>query len=68
LTKYSYKFLFVFLISISVFAQPTILKNIRPLSPSEQYVVTSWNSNSGLPQNSINRIVEDKNGFIWLAT
>lgn len=68
MTKYSYKFLFVFLISISVFAQPTILKNIRPLSPSEQYVVTSWNSNSGLPQNSINRIVEDKNGFIWLAT
>lgn len=68
MTNYTYKFLFVFLIGISVFAQPGILNNIRPLSPSEQYVVTNWNSNSGLPQNSINRILQDKNGYIWLAT
>lgn len=31
-------------------------------------MVTNWNSNSGLPQNSINRIVQDKNGYIWVST
>jgi signal transduction histidine kinase/ligand-binding sensor domain-containing protein len=49
-------------------AQPNILRNLRKIQPSENYVVTNWNSSSGLPQNSINRICQDKNGIIWLAT
>lgn len=57
-------FLFVF----NIYAQPQILQNIRPITPNEKYVVKNWNSNSGLPQNSINRIIQDKNGYIWLST
>lgn len=63
-----YKIIFLLLFGAVLYAQPKILQNIRPISPSEKYVVTNWNSNSGLPQNSINRIVQDQNGYIWLAT
>jgi signal transduction histidine kinase/ligand-binding sensor domain-containing protein len=50
------------------FAQPQILQQLRKHSPEESFVIKSWNSNNGLPQNSINRIAQDKNGIIWLAT
>lgn len=63
-----YRIIFFLLFCAVLTAQPKILQNIRPISPTEKYVVTNWNSNSGLPQNSINRIVQDKNGYIWLAT
>jgi signal transduction histidine kinase/ligand-binding sensor domain-containing protein len=60
---------FSLLISISgLSAQPRILQSLRKIQSSEKYVVSNWNSNSGLPQNSINRICQDKNGFIWMAT
>lgn len=49
-------------------AQPQILKQLRNHLPEESYVIKSWNSNNGLPQNSINKIAQDKNGIIWLAT
>jgi len=58
----------ILLITYNLYAQPQILQNIRPITPSDKYVVKNWNSNSGLPQNSINRILQDKNGYIWIAT
>jgi signal transduction histidine kinase len=32
------------------------------------YTITHYNSDNGLPQNSINAMAFDKNGFLWLAT
>ncbi|SFE51756.1 Signal transduction histidine kinase [Chitinophaga sp. CF118] len=32
------------------------------------YSITNYNSDNALPQNSINSIAFDKNGFLWLAT
>lgn len=61
-------FIGTILFAINIYAQPQILQNIRSLTPSEKYVVKNWNSNSGLPQNSINRLIQDKNGYIWLST
>lgn len=61
-------FLMFLVFNAGLSAQPGILKNLRKILPSEKYVVTNWNSNNGLPQNSINRICQDKNGFIWMAT
>jgi len=49
-------------------AQPKILSDIRDIHPSETYLVSSWNSNHGLPQNTINTIAQDSKGFIWLST
>jgi signal transduction histidine kinase/ligand-binding sensor domain-containing protein len=49
-------------------AQPKILSDIRKIHPSETYLVSSWTSNHGLPQNTINTIAQDSKGFIWLST
>ena len=52
----------------NVCSHPQILKSLKKLTSSEKFVVTNWNSNSGLPQNSVNKICQDTNGIIWLAT
>lgn len=38
--------------------------------PSEQrpYVVTAWGMEQGLPQSSVNDILQTQDGYIWLAT
>ncbi len=33
-----------------------------------QYQFTSWTTDSGLPQNSINAILQTRDGYLWLAT
>jgi len=33
-----------------------------------QYVVKHYNTENGLPQNSITKIVKDSSGFLWIAT
>ncbi|REC73424.1 ATP-binding protein [Chryseobacterium elymi] len=35
---------------------------------SQQYNIQSYNTDNGLPQNSIKDIIKDKYGFIWLTT
>ncbi|MFY0683878.1 MAG: hypothetical protein JXR20_04945 [Balneola sp.] len=35
---------------------------------SEDYVVTQFGLNEGLPQSSVNDIIQTKDGYIWLAT
>ncbi len=35
---------------------------------SAQYQFDSWNTDNGLPQNSVNAILQTKNGYLWLAT
>ncbi len=68
---FRFKIILILSIIISIAdltAQPGILQSLRKIQASEKYVVSNWNSNSGLPQNSINRICQDKNGFIWMAT
>src|SRR5690348_16752774 len=36
--------------------------------PLGEYVFDSWHDADGLPQNSINAIVQTSDGYIWLAT
>src|SRR5438046_9579085 len=35
---------------------------------SAQYQFDLWNTDSGLPQNSINAILQTKDGYLWLPT
>jgi ligand-binding sensor domain-containing protein/AraC-like DNA-binding protein len=35
---------------------------------SLQYLSKTWNSSHGLPQNTVNCMVKDNNGFLWLGT
>ncbi len=38
------------------------------LYPETQYVYKNWNNESGLPQNTVFDILEDDQGFLWVAT
>ncbi len=35
---------------------------------SAQYQFDLWNTDNGLPQNSINAILQTKDGYLWLTT
>ena len=48
-----------FFFTASLVSQPSFPKN---------FIVSSWTTNEGLPQNSINDIIQTKDGFIWMAT
>jgi signal transduction histidine kinase/ligand-binding sensor domain-containing protein len=37
-------------------------------SVSAQYRFDSWTTDTGLPQNTVNRILQTRDGFIWLTT
>jgi signal transduction histidine kinase/ligand-binding sensor domain-containing protein len=32
------------------------------------YVVRNWRVDDGLPHNTVNRVIQDRRGFLWLAT
>lgn len=38
------------------------------IKPPFNFAVSSWSQEDGLPQNSINDIVQTKDGYIWFAT
>ncbi len=45
--------------------------SVLALDPSRaitQYIQSSWDTESGLPQNSVHAIVQTPNGYLWLGT
>ena len=38
------------------------------LKPPNQYVIKSWHSENGLPQNSITALIQAQDGYLWLGT
>ncbi len=49
-------------------SQPAILQKLRVMSAADNYSVKNWTSKSGLSQNTVNAILQDAKGFIWIAT
>ena len=37
-------------------------------SPPPQYITTVWQTEQGLPQNSVNAILQDHRGYLWIGT
>jgi signal transduction histidine kinase/ligand-binding sensor domain-containing protein len=37
-------------------------------NPDPRYAVRNWRVEDGLPDNTVNQIVQDERGFLWLAT
>ena len=37
-------------------------------SQSNQYVLTAWAAEQGLPAGDVRAMVQDREGFLWLAT
>jgi signal transduction histidine kinase/ligand-binding sensor domain-containing protein len=57
--------LILLLIRTAVFAQTY---GDPSLVTSEQYLVRQYNSENGLPQNSVKDLLLDKNNFLWIST
>lgn len=45
-----------------------VLHALDPHQPLRQYGHQTWQSNDGLPQNSIHAILQTSDGYLWLAT
>ena len=41
---------------------------VRAQSPPAQYVTTVWHTEQGLPQNSVNAMLQDHQGYLWIGT
>ncbi len=52
-------FIAAFAIPTQSSAQPTLLSD---------YFIETWNSNNGLPHNSVNAIAQTDDGYLWFAT
>src|SRR5437773_1143410 len=50
----------------NVLAQQPTIQSRGP--PSLDWVVDRWDSESGLPQNSVMAITQTRDGYLWLAT
>jgi signal transduction histidine kinase/ligand-binding sensor domain-containing protein len=50
------------------YSQPKVISSLGKGDNLKNYVLSTWNSKNGLPQNSVMAVQQDKNGFLWLAT
>jgi ligand-binding sensor domain-containing protein/two-component sensor histidine kinase len=41
---------------------------VDPRKPLSQYTHTVWQTDAGLPQNTVHHIVQTRDGYLWLAT
>jgi diguanylate cyclase (GGDEF)-like protein len=41
---------------------------LDPRKAMSQYVHNSWSTNEGLPQDSVNAVVQTSDGYLWIAT
>ncbi|HET7346543.1 MAG TPA: two-component regulator propeller domain-containing protein, partial [Acidobacteriaceae bacterium] len=41
---------------------------LDPHTAVAQYGFQSWQTDTGLPQNTVHAIVQGRNGFLWIAT
>ena len=52
----------------AVLASPGIAAALDPAKQIAQYVHLAWDSDRGLPQNSVTAVVQTADGYIWLGT
>ncbi|MFH0735942.1 MAG: two-component regulator propeller domain-containing protein [bacterium] len=57
-----------FLFTSSTIAQKNVLNGLDPSKKITQYILDVWQTDDGLPQNSIQSILQTDDGFIWVAT
>lgn len=49
-------------------AAPSFCGALDPSTPLSQYGRDNWDSDSGLPQNSVQAILQTRDGYLWLGT
>ena len=45
-----------------------LVPSVHARSYRVQYVSTNWQTEQGLPQNSVNALVQDHDGYLWIGT
>lgn len=50
--------------ALNLFAQ----SGLDPGKDISQFILSSWETDQGLPQNSVRKIIQSSDGYIWLAT
>lgn len=63
-----YKSFFVLSLVFVGFAEAQVRGALDPAKKVTQYPIANWQLEDGLPQLSIDGIVQDRDGFLWLAT
>ena len=56
---------------IASFSTALVASAVGPsntLAPSSEWVVRSWQTEDGLPQNTVNALVQTRDGFLWVGT
>lgn len=62
-------FLFACLfIGLSLNGQPRKPLALDPLKPLSDFIIDVWKVDDGLPQNTIKKIVQTPDGYLWIAT
>jgi len=45
-----------------------LIAPVHAQSHPQQYITTVWQTDQGLPQNSVHAILQDQEGYLWIAT
>lgn len=56
------------LVNAALFLAALLAVRVHAQSPLPQYVTTVWRTEQGLPQNSVNAMLQDNQGYLWIGT
>jgi signal transduction histidine kinase/ligand-binding sensor domain-containing protein/ActR/RegA family two-component response regulator len=59
---------FVFLAAVLLLCTASLAAALVPGHALSQYVLRTWTSDDGLPQNTVTDIVQTPDGYLWIAT
>lgn len=59
---------YLLLILILLIFVPIAFANQKPFQLKNQFITTQWTTENGLPQNTVNSIIQTRDGYIWVAT
>jgi ligand-binding sensor domain-containing protein/signal transduction histidine kinase len=57
-----------FLLSIACLLVPHAVRALEPTTPLASYGRQSWVMENGLPQNTVQALLQTRDGFVWLGT
>lgn len=69
--KYTFSLLLAILFSLNSSVTAAFIyekDSVDKLSPLSDYLTRHWETRDGLPHNSVNEIIQDDKGYLWLAT
>jgi len=60
--------LFTLTLLLVLATSPTVSRALTAAKPLREYSRQSWQTESGLPQNTVHAVLQTRDGFLWIAT